>query len=90
MKVWADSLEHAWCAPRIPGMFEMEQALGNEINRAVVGQISAKEALDNGNAAWKSIMEKNGFFSANAPVQYADVAPGMFMGAGKPLPFCAR
>ncbi len=43
MKVWADSLEHAWCAPRLPGMFEMEQALGNEINRAVTGQISAKE-----------------------------------------------
>ena len=52
-KVWSASLEHAWCAPRIPGMFEMEQALGNEINRALVGQISAKEALDNGNAAWR-------------------------------------
>ena len=36
-KVWSASLEHAWCAPRIPGMFEMEQALGNEINRAIVG-----------------------------------------------------
>ncbi len=66
-KVWAAGLEHAWCAPRIPGMFEMEQALGNEINRALVGQISAKEALDNGNAAWKKIMEKNGFFSATRP-----------------------
>src|SRR3712207_1890213 len=46
--IWAESLDHAWCAPRIPGMFEMEQALGNEINRAIVGQASAKEALDAG------------------------------------------
>ncbi len=86
-KVWADSLDHAWCAPRIPGMFEMEQALGNEINRALTGQITGAEALANGNAAWVSIMEKNGFFGAGQPVQYADVAPGVYMGAGKPLPF---
>lgn len=87
MKVWADSLEHAWCAPRLPGMFEMEQALGNEINRAVTGQISAREALQNGEAAWKRIMEKNGFSGGRAPVAYADVAPGMYVGGGKPLPF---
>ncbi|MFB2553691.1 ABC transporter substrate-binding protein [Ensifer soli] len=86
-KVWADSLEHAWCAPRLPGMFEMEQALGNEINRAVTGQISAKEALENGQTAWKSIMEKNGFAGGNGPIAYADVAPGMHVGAGKALPF---
>lgn len=87
MEVWANSLEHAWCAPRLPGMFEMEQALGNEINRAVTGQISAKEALENGQTAWKKIMEKNGFSGGKAPVAYADVAPGMYVGAGKPLPF---
>jgi multiple sugar transport system substrate-binding protein len=87
MKVWADSLEHAWCAPRLPGMFEMEQALGNEINRAVTGQISPKEALENGQAAWRAIMEKNGFYSGTPPVAFADAAPGMYVGAGKPLPF---
>ena len=87
MKVWADSLEHAWCSPRIPGMFEMEQALGNEINRAITGQISGKEALDNGQAAWKAIMVKNGFFSDRQPVQYADVKAGTYVGAGKALPF---
>jgi multiple sugar transport system substrate-binding protein len=86
MKVWADSLDHAWCAPRLPGMFEMEQALGNEINRAITGQISGKEALENGQAAWKAIMEKNGFYS-NPPVAFADAAAGMHMGAGKALPF---
>lgn len=86
-KVWAAGLEHAWCAPRIPGMFEMEQALGNELNRALVGQISAKEALDNGNTAWRKIMEKNGFFSANAPFTIADFKPAMWVGEGKPLPF---
>ncbi len=84
---WATSLDYAWCAPRIPGMFEMEQTLGDEINKAVTGQITAAEALKNGNAAWKQIMEKNGFFSADQPVQYADVAPGLYQGAGKPLPF---
>ena len=86
-KVWADSLEFAWCSPRIPGMFEMEQALGNEINRALVGQITGKEALENGNAAWKAIMEKNGFFSDRQPLQYAAVKPGVYVGAGKTLPF---
>jgi multiple sugar transport system substrate-binding protein len=86
-KVWADSLEHAWCAPRLPGMFEMEQALGNEINRAVTGQITAKQALENGETAWKRIMEKNGFSGGKGPVAYADVAPGMHVGAGKALPF---
>jgi multiple sugar transport system substrate-binding protein len=86
-KVWADSLEHAWCAPRIPGMFEMEQTLGNEINRALVGQITGKEALANGNAAWQKIMKKNGFFSDRQPLQYASVKPGLYVGAGKALPF---
>ena len=84
--VWADSLDYAWCAPRIPGMFEMEQALGNEINRAVVGQITAKEALDNGQAAWRRIMERNGFFSARQPFDYAAVEAGTWIGRGKESP----
>jgi multiple sugar transport system substrate-binding protein len=87
MKVWADSLEHAWCSPRIPGMFEMEQALGNEINRAITGQIGAKEALANGQTAWKTIMAKNAFFTDKAPVKYSDVKAGTYVGAGKALPF---
>jgi multiple sugar transport system substrate-binding protein len=86
-EVWANSLDHAWCAPRIPGMFEMEQALGNEINKALVGQISGREALENGNAAWRKIMEKNGFFSNRQIFDYAAVKDGVWMGAGKPLPF---
>ncbi|MEM8540439.1 MAG: extracellular solute-binding protein, partial [Pseudomonadota bacterium] len=60
-EVWGKSLDHAWCAPRLPGAFPIEQAIGNEINRAVVGQISAKEALDNAAAAVKKIMTENGF-----------------------------
>lgn len=84
---WSKSLDYAWCAPRIPGMFEMEQVLGDEINKAITGQISGEEALENGNAAWKAVMEKNGFYSDAAPVAYADVAPGLHLGAGKPLPF---
>ncbi len=86
-EVWANSLEHAWCAPRIPGMFEMEQALGNEINKAVVGQTTAPEALQAGADAWKKIMKKNGFFSGKEPFAYAAVEPGTYVGKGKPLPF---
>ncbi len=84
--VWAESLEHAWCAPRIPGMFEMEQALGNEINRAVVGDITAKEALDNGVAAWQRILRRNGFGTARQPFDYAAVEAGTWVGRGKPSP----
>lgn len=87
MEVWAASLDHAWCSPRLPGMFEMEQALGNEINRAITGQITGREALENGQAAWTAIMAKNGFANGTGPINYADVAPGLYVGAGKPLPF---
>ena len=87
MKVWSESLDHAWCSPRIPGMFEMEQALGNEINRAITGQITGKEALENGQKAWVTIMAKNGFGTDKAPVKYADVKAGTYVGAGKTLPF---
>ena len=33
------------------------------------------------------IMQKNGFSGGKGPVSYADVAPGMYVGGGKPLPF---
>ena len=87
VKVWSESLDHAWCSPRIPGMFEMEQALGNEINRAITGQITGKEALENGQKAWAAILTKNGFGTDKAPVKYADVKAGTYVGAGKTLPF---
>jgi len=86
-KVWSDSLEHAWCSPRLPGAFPIEQAIGNEINRAVVGQISAKEALDNAAAAVREIMSSNGFYQGSDPVDYAAVAPGLYVGKDKDLPF---
>ena len=86
-KVWGESLDHAWCAPRLPGAFPIEQAIGNEINRAVVGQITAKEALDNAAAAVKEIMTSNGFYQGKDPVDYAAAAPGLYVGEGKPLPF---
>ena len=86
-KVWGDSLDHAWCSPRLPGAFPIEQAIGNEINRAVVGQISGKEALDNAAKAVKKIMTENGFYQGKDPVEYAAAAPGLYVGEGKPLPF---
>jgi len=86
-KVWGDSLEHAWCSPRLPGAFPIEQAIGNEINRAVVGQITAKEALDNAATAVREIMTQNGFYQGNDPVDYAAAAPGLYVGEGRDLPF---
>lgn len=86
LKIWAKSLDYAWCAPRIPGMFEIEQAIGNELNRALVGQAGAKQALDAAAAAVKEIMQRNGFYGGKPPVDYASVAPGLWVGKGKPLP----
>lgn len=86
-KIWGDSLHHAWCAPRLPGAFPIEQTIGNEINRAVVGKITAKEALDNAATAVKEIMSQNGFYQGNDPVDYAQAAPGLYVGEGKDLPF---
>ncbi len=86
-KIWGESLDHAWCSPRLPGAFPIEQAIGNEINRAVVGQITGQEALDNAAAAVRSIMSENGFYQGNDPVDYAAAEPGLYVGEGKPLPF---
>jgi multiple sugar transport system substrate-binding protein len=86
-KIWGESLEHAWCSPRLPGAFPIEQAIGYEINRAVVGQITGQEALDNAAAAVRTIMSENGFYQGNDPVEYAAAEPGLYVGEGKPLPF---
>lgn len=86
-KIWSESLDHAWCSPRLPGAFPIEQAIGNEINRAVVGQITGQEALDNAAAAVRTIMSENGFYQGNDPVDYAAAEPGLYVGEGKPLPF---
>ncbi|MBA4204470.1 ABC transporter substrate-binding protein [Pannonibacter phragmitetus] len=86
-EVWSKSLDYAWCAPRLPGMFEMEQAMGNEINRALTGQISGKQALDNAAAAVRKIMDRNGFYGSKPPVDYAAAAPGLWVGKDKALPF---
>jgi multiple sugar transport system substrate-binding protein len=86
-QVWSESLEHAWCAPRLPGAFPIEQAIGNEINRAVVGQITAKEAMDNATAAVREIMSQNGFYQGRDPVSFEQAQPGLYVGAGKPMPF---
>jgi multiple sugar transport system substrate-binding protein len=67
-------------------MFEMEQAIGNELNRAFVGQIQPQEALDNAAEAVRRIMDRNGFYGSRPPVAYSEVAPGLYVGEGKPLP----
>jgi len=86
-EVWSTSLDYAWCAPRIPGMFEMEQSLGNLINKCLVGQSTPAEALKDGAESWRKIMKKNGFFSGNDPISYASVADATWVGKGRDLPF---
>jgi multiple sugar transport system substrate-binding protein len=85
-EVWSNELDFCWCAPRLPGMFEMEQVLGNEINKAAVGQTTPKEALDAGAKAWREIMDKNGFYAEKPPIDFAAVADAMWLGKGKTPP----
>jgi hypothetical protein len=61
-KVWAESLDYAWCAPRIPSGFQVEQEIGFLVNEVIVGTKKPKEALDEAAGKVKAIMEKNGFY----------------------------
>ena len=80
-------MNYAWCAPRIPGMFEMEQALGNEINKCRCRTDRRQGSIGcNGVNAWRSIMKKNGFFSSREPFAYSAVEAGTWAGRGKPSP----
>ena len=85
-KIWAESLDYAWCSPRLPSAFDMEQEIGFQINDAIVGKVGAKEALDNAAAKVKEIMTKSGFYAGKDPVSYASMAPGLNLGAGKKAP----
>jgi multiple sugar transport system substrate-binding protein len=86
-KVWAEALDYAWCAPRLPSAFQMEQEIGFLLNKAIVGEMKPKEALDEAAGKVKSIMEKAGFYKGSDPVAYASMEPGMWIGKGKKAPF---
>jgi multiple sugar transport system substrate-binding protein len=86
-KIWSEALDYAWCAPRLPYAFEMEQAIGFELNKAIVGEIKPREALENASSAVKKIMEKGGFYKGSDPVSYASMEPGLWLGKGKTAPF---
>jgi multiple sugar transport system substrate-binding protein len=86
-KVWAEALDYAWCAPRLPSAFQMEQEIGFLLNKAIVGEMKPKEALDEAVGKVKAIMEKAGFYKGSDPVSYASMEPGMWIGKGKKAPF---
>ncbi len=86
-KVWAEALDHAWCAPRVPHGFEMDQEIGFLINKVVVGDLKPKEALDQAAVTVKNIMGRNGFYAGNDPMNYSTVEPGLWIGKGKTAPF---
>ena len=86
-KVWAESLDYAWCAPRIPSGFQVDQEIGFLINKVVVGDMQPKAALDEAAVKVKAIMTKNGFYAGKDPMNYAATEPGLWIGKGKPVPF---
>ena len=86
-KVWGDSLDYAWCAPRLPSGFQIEQEIGFLINKVVVGEMQPKAALDEAAVTVKGIMTKNGFYAGKDPMNFAATEPGMWVGKGKKLPF---
>ena len=86
-KVWGDELDYAWCAPRLPNGFQMDQEIGFLLNKVIVGELKPKEALDQAAEKVKAIMTKSGFYAGKDPVSYASMAPGIWMGKDKKLPF---
>jgi multiple sugar transport system substrate-binding protein len=86
-EVWAKEVDYCWCAPRIPGGLPIDISFGNELNAAMTGNKSIKDALADGQKRVRQIMERNGFYSGKAPVDYASIAPGLWLGKDKPLPF---
>jgi multiple sugar transport system substrate-binding protein len=64
----------------------MEQEIGFLVNKAIVGELKPKEALDQAVGKVKAIMEKSGFYKGADPVSYASMAPGLNLGAGKTFP----
>jgi multiple sugar transport system substrate-binding protein len=86
-KVWSEALDYAWCAPRLPQGFQIDQEIGFLINKVVVGEMKPKEALDQAAVKVKEIMTKNGFYAGKDPMNYAATEPGFWMGKGKTAPF---
>jgi multiple sugar transport system substrate-binding protein len=86
-KVWSEALDYAWCAPRLPQGFQIDQEIGFLINKVVVGELEPKAALDEAVGKVKGIMEKNGFYKGADPMNYAATEPGFWMGKGKTAPF---
>ena len=86
-KVWATELDYAWCAPRLPNGFQMDQEIGFLINKVVVGEMKPKEALDQAAEKVKAIMAKSGFYAGKDPVTYAEMNKATWLGKDKKLPF---
>lgn len=85
-KVWSDELPFAWAEPRIPGMYQLETSLGLELNKALSGNITPKEALSNATKRWHEILRRKGFYSGKPPVDYATISDRMWLGKGKKSP----
>ena len=86
-KVWSEALDYAWCAPRLPNGFQIDQEIGFLINKVVVGELQPKAALDEAALKVKDIMTKNGFYAGKDPMNFAATEPGFWMGKGKTAPF---
>ena len=60
-----ESAQAAWpdLRPRHPGTFQVIDAIGLEVNRAIVGEISAQEALDKANENVTQILQSEGLIA---------------------------
>ncbi len=85
-EIWAEELPYAWAEPRLPGMFKLEQLLGNQINNVLSGQKDPKAALDSAASQWQRIMNRQGFYGNNPPVDYDAVSDRFWLGEGKTPP----
>ena len=86
-EVWHKSVGHSWCAPRIPGSLSIDIEIGNQLNAIFTGNASVKEGLAKAQQRARQIMKRNRFYSDTPPVAYSDLAPGLYLGEGKELPF---
>ena len=66
-KVWSEELDYAWCAPRLPSGFQIDQEIGFLINKVVVGEMQPKAALDEAAVKVKAIMDQERLLCRQGP-----------------------
>lgn len=66
-QAWLDASPYVYFMARVPETAELLSIGAAEVNDALTGRKTPKEACDNINAQWKTVMEKGGYYGPNAP-----------------------